>query len=214
MNKAIDGRRFAPSTSSAFSPHFLAAAKLLAAAVVMLLSVISARAQTPDGRLRLDSIDRLATRAAKTVRVDVDGVLLKLGKSVLSDEDPEEKVVKEVIEGLRGVYVRVYEFNADGEFKEAELSELRAQLRAPAWTRLLDVQSRGVSFDGAEVYFLNGSGRVGGMAVVVAQPRRLVVVNVVGTIDLDKLKQLEGSFGIPRIHVGRGGKDKDSGKKD
>lgn len=207
MNREISERLFA---STIFRPHFRAAAKLLAAAALMLLALASARAQTPDARLRLESLERIATKASKSVRVDVDNVLLKLGGSLLSDDDPEEKTVKEIIQGLRGVYVRVYEFKSEGEFKGDELSELRTQLRSPAWSRLLDVQSRGANFDGAEVYALNVAGRVEGMAVIIAQPRRLMVVNVVGSIDLDKLRQLEGSFGIPRIHVGRG---KDSDKK-
>jgi len=91
-------------------PHFSAALKLLAAAALMLLALASARAQTPDGRLRLESLERVAPRASETVSIDVDGILLSLGKSMLSDDDPDEKTVKEIIEGLRGVYVRSYEF--------------------------------------------------------------------------------------------------------
>lgn len=206
MNKAIYEERLA---SAAFGPRLRAAARLLAAAALTLAALAPARAQGADARLRLDSLDRFARRAAKTMRVDVDGVLLRLGKSVLSDDDPEEKTVKEIIEGLRGVYVRIYDFNSEGEFNDADLAEFRAQLRAPAWSRLLDVQRRGAGLDGAEVYGLTVGGRVEGMAVILAQPRRLMVVNVVGTIDLDKLRRLEGSFGIPRISIGRGHGDGD-----
>jgi hypothetical protein len=38
-----------------------------------------------------------------------------------------------------------------------------------------------------------------------------MVINVIGSIDLDKLKHLEGSLGIPRIRIGRGERSK--GKK-
>ena len=195
--------------SAIFKPHFTAAAKLLAAAALMLLALASARAQnaqTPDGRLRLESLDRVATKASKTLRVDVDGIMLKLGVSMLDNDDPEEKTIKEIIEGLRGVYVRSYQFSSDGEFKDADLDTMREQLRGPGWTRLVDVRTRDVDFDGAEVYALTASGRVEGMAVFVVQPKRLLVVNVVGAIDLDKLRSLEGSLGIPRIHIGRGEK--------
>ena len=189
-----------------FKPHFSAAAKLLAAAALMLLALVSARAQNTqatDGRLRLESLEQVAPKATKTLRVDVDGILLKLGKSMLDEDDPEEKTIKEVIEGLRGVYVRGYEFKTEGEFKDADLDALRGQLRGPGWTRLVDVQTRDVDFDGAEVYALTVGGRVEGMAVFVVQPKRLLVVNVVGAIDLDKLRSLEGSLGIPRIHIRR-----------
>lgn len=192
-------------------PHFSAALKLLAAAALMLLALASARAQTPDGRLRLESLESLAPRAAKSLRVDVDSVMLSLGKSLLDDDDPEEKTIKEIIEGLRGVYVRSYRFDSDGQLKDADLTALRDQLRGPGWSRLVDVQARGEEFDSAEVYALTAAGRVEGMTVILVQPKSLLVVNVVGSIDLDKLKRLEGSLGIPRITIGRGEKTK--GKK-
>lgn len=193
-------------------PHFSAAAKLLAAAALMLLALASARAQdAQDGRLRLESLQRVAPKASETVSIDVDGILLSLGKSMLSDDDPDEKTVKEIIEGLRGVYVRSYEFKTEGDFKETDLDVLRQQLRGPGWSRLVDVKTHGTDFDGAEVYALTAAGRVEGMAVLISEPRHLIVVNVVGSIDLNKLRRLEGTLGIPRIRIGRGEKDK--GKK-
>lgn len=197
--------------SAILKPHFSAALKLLAAAALMLLALASARAQTPDGRLRLESLESLGPRAAKTLRVDVDSVMLSLGKSLLDDDDPEEKTIKEIIEGLRGVYVRSYRFDAAGQFKDADLTALREQLRGPGWSRLVDVQARGEDFDSAEVYALTAAGRVEGMTVILVQPKSLLVVNVVGSIDLDKLRRLEGTLGIPHISIGRGEKSK--GKK-
>jgi hypothetical protein len=193
--------------SAIFKPHFTAAAKLLAAAALMLLALASARAQNTqalDGRLRLESLERITPKATETVHIDVDGILLKFGVSMLDKDDPDEKNIKEIVEGLRGVYVRSYEFKSEGEFKDSDLSVLREQLRGPGWTRLVDVQTRGIDFDGAEVYALTASGRVESMAVIISEPKHLIIVNVVGSIDLDKLKRLEGSLGIPRIHIGRG----------
>ena len=189
-----------------FKPHFKAAVKLLAAAALMLLALASARAQGGDGRLHLESLERIAPKAAKTLRVDVDGIMLKLGKDLLDGDDPDEKAIKEIIEGLRGVYVRSYHFNSEGEFREEDLSTLREQLRAPGWSRLVDVQKHGADFDGAEVYAMTVAGRVESMAVIIAAPKHLLVVNVVGPIDLEKLMHLEGSLGIPRIQIGRGDK--------
>ena len=200
--------------SAILRPHFSAALKLLAAAALMLLALASARAQNAqgeDGRLRLESLERVASKAAETVNIEIDGILLKLGKSMLDDNDPDDKTVKEIIEGLRGVYVRSYEFKSEGDFKDADLDVLRQQLRGPGWSRLLDVKTHGVDFDGAEVYALTAAGRVEGMAVLISEPKHLMVINVVGSIDLDKLKRLEGSLGIPRIRIGRGEKGK--GKK-
>ena len=194
-------------------PHSHAALRLLAAAALMLLALASARAQdAADGRLRLESLERVASKASETLNIDIDGILLSLGKSMLDDKDPDEKVVKEIIEGLRGVYVRSYEFKTDGELKEADLDALRQQLRGPGWSRIVDVKTRGTDFDGAEVHALTCAGRVEGMAVLISERRHLIVVNVVGSIALDKHKRREGSLGIPRIRIGRGERGK--GKKD
>ena len=195
-----------------FKPHFRAALKLLAAAALMLLALASARAQAPDGRLRLESLERVAPKASETIRIDVDGILLNLGKSVLSDDDPEEKTIKEIIEGLRGIYVRSYEFKAEGDFKDSDLDVIREQLRGPGWSRLVDIKSHGIDFDGAEVYALTAGGRVESMAVILVESNHLLVVNVVGSIDLEKLKRLEGKLGIPRIRIRRD-RDKDKGKR-
>src|SRR6185312_8906670 len=40
---------------------------------------------------------------------------------------------------------------------------------------------------------------VKGIGVVAAEPRALTVVNVIGTIDLAKFRDLEGKFGIPNF---------------
>src|SRR5690242_8625924 len=110
------------------NPFFRACAKLLAASALFLAACAAARAQTTqavDGRLRLESLDRLASKADNSVDINIDGLLLNLGKAVLSDDDPEEKAVKEIIEGLKGVYVKSYEFKSANAFADADLTTLR-----------------------------------------------------------------------------------------
>ena len=45
-----------------------------------------------------------------------------------------------------------------------------------------------------------------GLAIIAAEPKELVIVNIVGPIDLEKLSQLEGIFGIPDLNIRIGGK--------
>jgi hypothetical protein len=35
--------------------------------------------------------------------------------------------------------------------------------------------------------------------VIASEPREFTIVNIVGSIDLDKISQLEGQFGIPKM---------------
>lgn len=186
------------------SPLTKAAARLAAALALAALAFASsaARASAQDrGRVRLDSLDRLAPKATDTINVEVDGFLIKLASKILSDEDPDEKTVKEIISGLRGVYVRSYEFGKEGEYTDADVAPIREQLRAPAWTRLVGVRSHDGGDDDAEIYVATEAGRVRGMTILVVEAKKITVINIVGDVDVDKLKRLEGTLGIPRIHI-------------
>ena len=41
--------------------------------------------------------------------------------------------------------------------------------------------------------------RSSGLVILVAEPRELTVVNIVGPIDLNRLASLKGQFGIPDV---------------
>ena len=164
-------------------------------------AVAAQPASAEKGRVRLDSIDRLFEKAGSTVNVDVDGTLIKIGVALLSDDDPEEKAIKELALSLRGVYVRRLEFKAGGQYAEGDLADIRAQLKAPGWSKLVDVSGGGDDWEieDAEIYVATESGRIEGLVVIVAEPRSLTVANVVGAIDLEKLKRLGGKLGLPKI---------------
>ena len=57
------------------------------------------------------------------------------GKFLSGKRSSDEAKIKELIAGLKGVYVKVFEFDKDGEYSDADLDPLRAQLRASGWTR-------------------------------------------------------------------------------
>jgi len=50
---------------------------------------------------------------------------------------------------------------------------------------------------------MNNGDKVDGLAVLAFEPKQLVVVNIVGTIDLEKLSKLEGEFGVPVLAIER-----------
>jgi len=54
-------------------------------------------------------------------------------------------MVKELLSTLKGVYVKGVEFDKEGEYTEADLESIRAQLRAPGWDRIVGVRSRSLS---------------------------------------------------------------------
>jgi Domain of unknown function (DUF4252) len=160
-----------------------------------------------DARLEIGGIDGLAAKAAQTIEVSLDERLLRVAAKFLKNEDPDEARVKELVSGLKGVYVRVFEFDNPGEYSPGDIEGLRSQLRAPGWTKIVGVRSRR---DGqnVDVHLKYQGDNVQGLAILAAEPKALTIVNIVGPIDLEKLSQLEGQFGIPKLELEKGGKGK------
>jgi hypothetical protein len=59
----------------------------------------------------------------------------------------------------------------------------------------------------AEVYMMMSGNQINGITVIAADKKELAVVNIVGSIDLDKLSRLSGKFGIPSLDINLGNKE-------
>jgi len=169
----------------------------LLVALLVVLPAITARAQDP--RIQLTHLDHLATRASETVDLNFDERLILAAAKIFNDKDEDEAQIKKLITGLKGVYVKSFEFENDNEYSSADVDSIRSQLREPSWTRLVNVKSKK---DGnVEVYISLTGSQVNGLTVISAEPRELTIVNIVGPVDLEKLAKLEGTLGIPSLGV-------------
>ena len=105
------------------------------------------------------NVEALADKAEESVVVTLDKPMLNFAARVLKNEDGEEDVRK-LISGLEGVYVRSFQFGGSGEYSAADVQSLRAQLRAPAWGRIVGVRSKRSDGD-VDVYFKDaGNGQI------------------------------------------------------
>ena len=166
--------------------------------LVAVVSALTIHAQ--DIRLQLGNLNNLEAKASKVVDVTLDGALLHLAEKFLNSKKPEEAAVKELLAGLKGIYVKSFQFDKEGEYSMADVDSIRAQLRTPGWSRMAGVKSK-KDGENAEVYMLMTGSQVGGIAVIATGPKELTIVNIVGTIDIDKLAELSGKFGIPSIDL-------------
>jgi len=91
-------------------------------------------------RLNLD-FGNLADKASESVDVTLDGPMLRLALGFLSDKDPEEHAVRDMIQKLEGIYVRSYSFDADNGYDKSVVTRVRSQL-GPSWKKIVGVQSR------------------------------------------------------------------------
>ncbi len=151
--------------------------------------------------LKLDHLDRLAAKAHETVNVTLDGSLLRLASRFLSDGDADQTEIKRLVNGLTSIVVRSFEFKSTGEYLDSDIEVIRAQLRNPAWKKIVEVRSK-TSGD-SDIYLHTDADHIIGLTVISAEPKQLTVVNIDGAIDMDGLRKLGGNFGIPRSMHGR-----------
>jgi hypothetical protein len=163
----------------------------------------------PAAMLKLPDFEDLAAKATESVNISLDPALLGLAAGFLDSSDPEDAAAKELISGLKGIYVRNYTFGADFAYPSAQVELVRKQLAAPAWQRLVEVNSS-KEHTHVDIYVSVDHGVANGLAIIASEPREFTIVNIVGSIDLAKLHRLEGKFGIPKLALPEGndgGKD-------
>jgi hypothetical protein len=175
--------------------------RFIAAATLLWVGWAVVHGQDP--RLKLDHLDKLAAKAEETVDVTLDESMLRLASGFLSDKrSHEEGRAKELVGGLKGVYVRSYKFDEAGAYTEQDIETIRKQLTTPAWSKIVTVRNRKKgNGDNVDVYIMPEGKVAKGLAVLVAGATELTVVNIVGPIDLEKLSELEGKYGIPELQL-------------
>jgi len=146
------------------------------------------------------AFDKLAAKARESTEVTLDSNMLQLAGKFLSVKETDEAKAKKLVEGLKGIYVRSFAFDKEGEYSAADVDALRTQLQPPVWSRVIGVTSKGGEI--TEVYFKTSNGsQIGGLVVIDAEPKELTVVNISGAISPEDLAVLSGQFGIPKVEL-------------
>jgi len=176
------------------------------ALTLFLLTPVAAGGQ--DATLpRPPGLEKYEAEASESVEITVDDRVLRLAAGALSDRKPDERAIKALVAGLKGVYVRAFKFDREGVYQPAEVEALRARFRAPEWSRVVGVRSRRYDHGNVDVFLSSAGEQIKGIAVVVATPRELVYVHVAGDIDIERLRDLEGRFNVPRLELYREGRE-------
>lgn len=150
-------------------------------------------------QLQLPDVTRLSVGAVDVVDVSVDQALLGLAASFMAGGS-DDKEIKSLISSLKGIYVKSFTYGKDGAYDPAVLDSVRRQLSGGHWSRLLAAKS---SADGSDtaIYLWRNGDKPGGLAVLSASAREVTLVNIVGTIDLEQLRTLQGKFGVPDLKM-------------
>jgi hypothetical protein len=181
-----------------------------------LAAALAASASAQDIVKMLDW-DALGSKARESVNVNMDGPTLAMAQAFI-DKTPlagmakkggiDSERAKELVQKLKGVYVRVLEFDKPGEYDMAQVEALRSKLATMQFNALVDVREKGKETTGV---FIKSDGKtVQGLVVLVAEPKELTLVHLVGDIAAADLEQLGA---IPNVHL-QGGAQKQATKKD
>jgi hypothetical protein len=137
------------------------------------------------------------------VSITLDAPLIKLAAGFLDPQKPEDAAAKELIAGLTGIYVKSFTFDTDFAYPLQDVDRVRKQLSAPGWHQLVQVKSKKEQTHVDVFVSMEGtSGTLAkGLAIIASEPRQFTIVNIVGAVDVEKLHQLEGRFGVPKLEL-------------
>ncbi len=160
---------------------------LTSACVLFALVICPAAAAAQAGRIQLDHLNRLAAKAAETVDVTVDSAMLKQSAVFLAGRGGDHPKLQELIEGIRGIYVKSFKFEAPGAYSDADVDAVRKQVAHAPWARIVGVREKG---ELTEIYLSKERNENGGLVVIAAEADELTIVNIVGRVDLASLAAL------------------------
>ena len=173
--------------------------------VCALLALPALAAAADPGRLQLPDFSALARKATQSVDISLDPSLLHLAAGAIScNGSANGAAVNDLIRGVRGIYVRSFTFDKPGEYSEADVKAVVAQLLAPGWQPVVSTHDLKQG-NNVNIYIRRSGNRTDGVAIIAAERRQLTIVNIVGSIDLARLAQLQGQFGVPRMGLTVGG---------
>lgn len=157
------------------------------------------------------TLDKLGVNAKNKTNITLDGDMLKMASGFLGDGKDADSL-KPLVDSLKGVYIRSFEFDKEGQYNEADLEPLRAYLKQTQWNRI--VESREAK-EVSEIYLQpRANGRLGGVAIISAESKEVTVVYISGDLKQEDIQKLSGTMGIPDIRRDLLDKKRDKGKKD
>ncbi len=170
-------------------------------AMRVLASCLPAVAVAAGPQLKLPAFEQLRPVATESVSISIGPGPLGLAARLADfDDDPADAEFRELLHSVKAVYIRRYEFAADGMYPGADVEAVRAQLTAPDWSPLAQIRGRRDD-EKVDIYVCMSNEQISGLALVASGRREFTIINVVGTIDPRKLPVLERRFGV-RLFAG------------
>lgn len=137
----------------------------------------------------------LAARASDVTEVTLNKNMLEFAAKFMNGKDKDDANVRQLIQGLDGIYVRSYEFDKPGEYSMDNVDKLRQSFETPEWSPMVREHER-KSGETTDVMVKLVNGEPHGMFILTAEPKELTIVLILGPIRLDQLGELNGIAGL------------------
>jgi hypothetical protein len=151
-------------------------------------------------QLDMKNLQALESKAEQVVSVNLEGQSLDEGGKLLAIRNGLNKSVKELVKGLKGVYLRRFWFGGKKSYEDADVEPIRKELQRPGWAPMIDVKNNNRS-QAVAVYSYTENDRMTGVTVFSADDKEVTVVNIVGPVDLEALSELGKQMGLPAMHL-------------
>ena len=175
----------------------ISSAAFATATALALALALAAPAQAAKPNVRMPDFSHLKAKAVETVDVDVGGILLSIARRFTREEADSDPAIR-LLHDIESVKVRSFTFDSDDAYSRADVDAVRSQLSGPEWSAIATIHKRHPR-ENVDVFICVEDGKTCGITVIAAEARELTFVNIVGDIDIDRLAELEGEFGIPKV---------------
>jgi hypothetical protein len=171
-------------------------------AFVLLAAILttgSSAAKAQDAWINLPDFASLEAKAKDSVNITLGPRMLQSMSMFLGGADPEDAAIKRLLNGIQSIQVRSFEFDADNAYSAADLDAIRKQLSVPGWTALMNVHERDRKQD-VDMYTLIRNEQTRGFALIASEPRQFTIINIVGSIKMSDLPELEKHLHLDYLH--------------
>lgn len=137
----------------------------------------------------------LAAHASDVTEVTLNKSMLGFASKFMNGNDKDQAAVRQLIDGLDGIYVRSYEFDKAGEYSIDQVDSLRKTFSTPEWSPMVhERENKSSETTDIMVKLINGEPH--GIFILSAEPKELDIVLILGPIRMDQLGMLNGIAGL------------------
>ncbi len=175
--------------------------------------MMTAGARAQEGLPLAPEVEKqLAAKANDVTEVTLGKNMLDFAAKFMKGNDADEAQVKKLIQGLKGIYVREYTFDKEGDYSVEQLQQLRAYFETAEWSPIVRERERKTG-ETTDVLMKVVNGETQGMFILSAEPKELTIVLILGPIRMEDLSELRGIGGLGALgDIGSGAKDKEKTK--